>query len=137
MTYPEIRSGIGPVRRIQTTVSTVLAEVAAERDRQDRKWGEQNHPNGTGPDQHILGNPPPHITNAELAEAARRRTQRFTDGPWTLTYEAILTEEVCEAYAEEDPAKLRAELIQVAAVAVAWVEKIDRDARAAEMIGGR
>ena len=29
--------------------------------------------------------------------------------------------------AESDPVKLRAELVQVAAVAVAWVEKIDRD----------
>lgn len=27
---------------------SVLAEVLAERARQDAKWGEQNHPNGTG-----------------------------------------------------------------------------------------
>lgn len=26
----------------------VLCQVAAERERQDRKWGEQNHPDGTG-----------------------------------------------------------------------------------------
>ena len=45
-----------------------------------------------------------------------------------LTYGAVLLEEVCEAYAEDDPAKVRAELIQVAAVAVAMVEKIDREA---------
>ena len=28
--------------------SAVLAEVAAERRRQDDRWGEQNHPDGTG-----------------------------------------------------------------------------------------
>jgi hypothetical protein len=33
---------------------------------------------------------------------------------------------VAEALAEDDPTLLRAELIQVAAVAVAWVEAIDR-----------
>ena len=38
-------------------------------------------------------------------------------------------EEVAEAFEEHDPARLRSELVQVAAVAVAWVEKIDRDAR--------
>lgn len=40
---------------------------------------------------------------------------------------AVLTEEVGEvarAYLEHDPAQLRAELIQVAAVAVAWLEAL-------------
>lgn len=106
----------------------VLADVAAERLRQDQKWGQQNHPNGTGPSQRIIcseiaGGP----TNAELAVAARDRTDRM-HRKGRGTYEQILTEEVCEAYAEVDPARLRRELIQVAAVAVAWVEKIDREA---------
>jgi malonyl CoA-acyl carrier protein transacylase len=43
-----------------------------------------------------------------------------------VTWEHILTEEHYEAMAEEDPTRLREELIQVAAVAVAWVEAIDR-----------
>lgn len=30
------------------TARRVLAEVRAERDRQDAKWGEQNHHDGTG-----------------------------------------------------------------------------------------
>lgn len=44
------------------------------------------------------------------------------------TYPAVLTEEVgeaCKAWLERDVAALREELIQVAAVAVAWVEEID------------
>lgn len=43
-----------------------------------------------------------------------------------LTWRHILAEEMFEALAESDPAKLRAELVQVAAVAVQWVEAIDR-----------
>lgn len=44
-----------------------------------------------------------------------------------LTYKDIFLEEVFEALSEEDQEKLREELVQTAAVAVAWVEKIDRD----------
>jgi hypothetical protein len=45
-----------------------------------------------------------------------------------LTHAHILEEEVAEALAETDPAKLREELVQVAAVAVKWIEEIDRRA---------
>ena len=31
-----------------TTTASVLEEVSAERERQNAKWGEQNHTNGTG-----------------------------------------------------------------------------------------
>lgn len=44
------------------------------------------------------------------------------------TYAAVLGEEFgecCKAWLERDVAALREELIQVAAVAVAWVEEID------------
>ncbi len=44
------------------------------------------------------------------------------------TYAAVLGEEfgeVCKAWLERDITNLREELVQVAAVAVAWVEEID------------
>ena len=44
------------------------------------------------------------------------------------TYAAVLGEEVgecCKAWLERDVAALRAELVQTAAVAVAWIEEID------------
>jgi hypothetical protein len=46
----------------------------------------------------------------------------------------VLDEEVWEAFAESDPAKLRAELVQVAAVAFRWIEALDarKGERAAE-----
>ncbi len=43
----------------------------------------------------------------------------------TVTWRHVLDEEVCEAFAESDPARLRAELIQVAAVALRWIDAID------------
>jgi hypothetical protein len=40
-------------------------------------------------------------------------------------WDGVLLEEVFEALAETDPAKLRTELVQVAAVIVNWLEDID------------
>lgn len=96
-----------------SNVLTVLGDVADERYRQDKKWGVQSHPDGTGVGMLAeLG--------AELEAAARHA---LSESP---TYAAILAEEVGEALQEGDPAKLREELVQVAAVAVAWVQLIDR-----------
>ncbi len=92
----------------------VLDEVAHERQVQDNKWGEQNHPDGTGCQ-----------TSQELATFAREVCDRAArDG--TATWSHILDEEAKEALAESDPVKLRAELVQVAAVAVNWIQAIDR-----------
>lgn len=49
---------------------------------------------------------------------------RFDDS----CYLGVLGEEygeVCKDWLERQPAKMRAELIQVAAVAVAWIEELD------------
>jgi hypothetical protein len=92
----------------------VLAAIANERARQDAKWGEQNHPDGTGG--------PVMRQQADAARAACQYLAKNGGPDWR----AILLEEVYEALAEDDPAKLRAELVQVAAVAAAWVAAIDR-----------
>lgn len=92
----------------------VYVEIEAERLRQEAKWGEQNHPDGTGDVCH-------------QAEAHYRRTRADAAAQaGTLTWKDIALEEVWEALAERDPSKLRAELIQALAVGVAWVEAIDR-----------
>jgi len=83
--------GLAPVA---TGTGGVLVAVAAERARQDARWGEQN------------------VIYRSLADAL-----------------AVLVEEVGEvarAVCEHDPAAVRAEAVQVAAVAVALVEGIDR-----------
>ena len=113
--------------------AAVLEEVSHERVRQDAKWGEQNHPNGTGEDWNwINGQGAGHIQM--LADIKREACERhFENG--TGSYADILAEEFYEALAESDPARLREELIQVAAVAVAWVEKIDREPTSPTMVG--
>lgn len=91
----------------------VVDEVAEERVAQFAKWGEQNHEDGTGVDWAF---------HADMAKFECDKASLDGEGNWVH----ILLEEVYEALAEDDPAKLRAELVQVAAVAVAWVEAIDR-----------
>ena len=93
----------------------VLLEVLAERRRQDARWGQQNHPDGTGRE----------CDKFSAREARDACDRAFREG-WPGTWAHILREEVAEALAESDPAALRAELVQVAAVAGAWVEAIDR-----------
>lgn len=101
-----------------STLHDVVGEVISERYRQDAKWGEQNHPDGwSGTDD-----------DRRAAMTARVRCQQAAaDG--AVTWRHILEEEHAEAFAERDPAKLRAELVQVAAVAVAWIQDIDRRPR--------
>jgi hypothetical protein len=99
-----------------TTTAAVLAEIAAERTAQDAKWGPQNHIDGTREYGHY---------DQQTALAAKAACQ-LRAGAGCTTWRAILWEEVAEAFAEEDPALLRAELVQVAAVAAAWIEAIDR-----------
>jgi hypothetical protein len=94
--------------------SLVMSEVAAERVRQDIKWGEQNHPDGTGGGR------------SAAAAAGARMACKVAARDGSMTWRDVMREEVAEAFAETDPAKLRAELLQVAAVAAAWVEAIDR-----------
>jgi hypothetical protein len=111
-------------------VADVLSEVAAERARQDAKWGKPDPkcPDGTGRQTFRDGQI---VLDDYIAEVRRRRaadSKAATDAAardGRLTFRHIIREEFDEAIAEDDPALLRAELIQVAAVAVKWVEAID------------
>jgi hypothetical protein len=98
--------------------TSVLHEIARERSRQDAKWGEQDHSDGTN------------LANDSWRDHSRSLTNRAA-AENRLTWAHVLQEEFTEAMAEVDPAALRAELVQVAAVATAWIEAIDRrgDAR--------
>jgi hypothetical protein len=108
---------------------TIMQEIVNERVRQDVKWGQQNHIDGTGPQVRplnamgrVIGPLPAHA----LADYARKACQSNGTPQHPDTWTAILLEEVFEALAEDDPAKLRAELVQVAAVAAGWAEAIVR-----------
>lgn len=95
----------------------VLLDILHERRRQDTLFPNQSLPDGTSEDESSL----------VLRDTCQQATDaRSKDG--TVTWRDVLREEVYEAFAEVDPAKLRAELVQVAAVAARWVEDIDRRA---------
>jgi len=91
-----------------------LRDIKLERAKQDVKWGEQNHLDGTGDP-----------VDREMATLARQKCQAHDESD-PDTWRDILAEEVYEAFAESDPVKLRTELVQAAAVCVAWIEAIDR-----------
>ena len=102
----------------------VLAEVLAERMRQDKKWGEQNHPDIHPTIQGETGED----TCLNMGIPTARQQKAWVDkcGPENGAFADIILEELCEAVEESDPAKRRKELIQIAAVSVSWVEAMDR-----------
>lgn len=123
----------------ETTMTTdaVLAEVLAERARQDAKWGEQNHPDV----DRILTERAGGCIPTRMAEEygipstwrARAECQRSAKAG-QCTWAHIAVEELCEAVEAATDAQqgrkpisaLRQELVQLAAVVVAWIEAIDR-----------
>ena len=120
MTYPEGAlvlcqdpEGEDHQRYMRTVrTSEVLEEVQQERIVQHAKFGQPDWPDGL-------------LSWSRAAHRARNRCQEaFALGRGTWRH--ILEEEFCEALCAESDENLRDELIQVAAVAVAWVESIDR-----------
>lgn len=97
---------------------SIFQEIHDERERQDAKRGEQNHP----------------VRDEEMAsefEQAAKTAKWACDvlsSAGCVTWHNILFEECCEVFAESDPARQREELIQVAAVAISIIECIDRKA---------
>jgi hypothetical protein len=91
-----------------------FVEVLDERHRQDAIWGEQNHVDGTG------------VAGARtLADKIKTLcAQQHADGH--DTWAVILAEEIAEALCETDPQRLRTELVQSAAVIMAWLQAMDR-----------
>lgn len=99
---------------------SVLADVNEERYQQANKWGPQHHPDQL-PGSKLAGHSFKYLADAykQSNDSDEAKAPEFTN--WTN----ILLEEVFEALSEHDIAMLRKELVQVAAVAVAWIEDID------------
>lgn len=99
----------------RVAIERVLGEVSRERLRQHARWGEQNLPDGT--------------RNARANRTRRGAAKRACDkaaASGKLTWLDVAEEEHAEIRCEEDVDRLRAEIIQKAAVLVQWVEAIDR-----------
>lgn len=104
------------------TTQPVLNEVLAERIRQDEKWGEQNWPSFN--ERIAPAHRPLYYGIIEEGAAKWRTEHRFKERAGS--YADIFIEEVAESIEAETEELLREELVQVAAVAVAWIEAIDR-----------
>ncbi len=116
-------------------VKQFAEEIDAERARQIAKFGDQRHPDGTG-DAAMFGMPMASI--AQMLKGINDELRPSSHALWIAAdgsqpvgavrpqWLPIFLEEVFEAAAETDPAKLRAELLQVAAVCSAWVSDLDR-----------
>jgi hypothetical protein len=109
---------------------SVLEEVADELRRQLDKWGIQNHPAGTGVGKHFAGaeveDAHPDVNfYGNNANAFKEINDVHVENN-TLTWMNILLEELFEAGAEsqEDIEKLVEELVQTAAVAVAFAASV-------------
>ena len=111
---------------------SILDEIEAERDKQDARWGVQNHPMAF--DMSWAGNADRKAAGAylcrmyEIPHEAQAKLLCENDAEeGCLTWPRILIEEVSEAVsAAGDPVAMRAELVQVAAVAAAMIEALDR-----------
>lgn len=98
-------------------IQNLADEVVDERLAQIEQWGEQNHPSVfSESDQRDFAN---------MADYRKQINDARVELD-CLAWDGILLEEVYEALGEADPLLRRQELIQVAAVALAEAECIDR-----------
>jgi hypothetical protein len=104
----------------------VLTDVAQHRVFQELRYGHVNDKlqDGTGPEVRWLGPYTSH--SAEVIEAKLRADyEEYEEEVGLPTWCHLVREEIGEAFKENDPVRLREELIQVAALCVSWCERID------------
>lgn len=106
-------------------IRAVLDLVLAERVSQEARYGHVNHllDNGTGPETRWLG-PFTGLSAEDIQVVLRRDYEDWEENAGLPTWAHLVREEVAEAFQEADPARLAAELIQVAALCVSWVERL-------------
>lgn len=110
-------------------IMNILDMVRDERAKQDVKWGTQDHPDfAPNTEDRTRG------LYAELADEWKAGNDRLVadqsskgvPSDRNCAWDGILMEEVLEALGEADEDKKIVELVQVAAVCVAWIEAIER-----------
>lgn len=108
---------IGTLTDTELNQAKILVEVKKERDRQNQMWGEQNYEIF---DKGDIDHYSSMATNRKKLNEVKVRNN-------LLFWSDVLLEEVYESLCEPNPFKCREELIQVAAVAVAMIESLDRN----------
>ena len=102
----------------RSSLKRVLDDVAAERERQDAKYGPEVLEHGTGGEAQVA-----------IRDRLQRQTTTATKAG-TVTRGQIIQTELAEALAETEYGPLREELVQVAASAVAFVQQLDDEQEA-------
>jgi hypothetical protein len=110
----------------ETRTRAVLDLVLAERREQEARYGVPNELilDGTSPDTRWLL-PLSNASATQIQEELRSDYEAFEKENWGITWMHLVREEVAEAFLEMDPDRLAEELIQVAALCVSWVERLD------------
>lgn len=107
----------------------VLADVRAERTRQFATYGTNaDLEDGTGPYERWLEGVGMNVfpaTAVKMEAGLRKAYEAYEKEHGAPTWRHLVLEEVAEVFAENDATELRKELVQVAALAVSWIEKID------------
>lgn len=103
----------------------VLARVAWERKRQEMMYPDNDGLlDGTGPGESWLLPYSGHSA-VQVEQTFRRDYDHFCEDRGAPTWAMLVREEIAEAFQESNADRLSEELLQVAALCVAWVERID------------
>lgn len=109
----------------------VLSDVFEERENQVAQFGEAHEAallDGTGPEvrwlAHAVGGDLEFSTATQLEASFRREYESFEADHGKIDWMHLVREEVGEAFKESSPDELETELIQVAALCVAWIAQI-------------
>ena len=95
----------------------IFEQIAAERKRQDEKWGERNLP---------MLRRDSDLTTVKVYLKEYKRVNALDALSKDTNWMRIFLEKIYDAFAETDPVKSREEMVQVAAVAVQIIEYLDR-----------
>lgn len=107
----------------------IIYDFLAERQKQNEKWGEQNHPS-VDP---VLTERPGGCTPERMceeyelpSESRAKSSCNIATKNGKLTFAHIIVEELCEAVSAPDDETRREELVQLGACVMQWIEAIDR-----------
>ena len=106
----------------------IFKEIAEERVRQDETWGEQNHSCLNQTLINTQRSPSRMCQEYEIPSETRAKflcKTAFSRGEGTFAHIAV--EELSEAISAFNVNERRKKLVQLAAVVVSWIEKIDRE----------
>lgn len=97
-------------------IEDILQSISVERSRQEMKWGVQELVDRI---EGVMNESPNHWL--DVAVNYKNEDRKNPEG---ISWQSVLMEEVAEAFAETEPTEIIGELIQVAAVCVAWIENL-------------